>query len=353
MIKIGNKYIGEGQPTFITFEAGPTHDGLESAKELVYLAAEAGADAVKFQIFNVDSLVKDKEIPFSYSILLNKRTGETKEVSEPLYNILKRRCMNNNDWLALKAYADSLNIAFFATVTDEDDIALVQEMGCQSIKIASADVNHFPLLRQAARTGLSIQLDTGSASFGEIEKAIEVIQFEGNNKIIIHNCPTGYPARLESINLKMIPSLKNLFNCPIAYSDHTAGYDMDIAAVALGANLLEKTITKDRTTSSVEHIMSLEPNEMKNFIQVIRDIETAMGQTLRKLSKHEKEKRLVGRRSVVLAESVKSGQTLGSVKVKFQRPGFGIAPDYYEALLESVFNKDLPAEHLLSSHDLS
>jgi sialic acid synthase SpsE len=353
MIKIGNKKIGDGQPTFITFEAGPTHDGLETAKELIKIAADSGADAVKFQIFDVDKLVRDKSLPYTYDILVNKDTGEVNTITEPLYDLLKRRCLKEAEWIELKAYADSFGLAFFSTVGDEDDIKLVQKIGCQSIKIASADINHLPLLRLAANTGLSIQLDTGNATFGEIERAVDVIRGEGNEQIIIHNCPTGYPARLESINLKMLPALKTLFDCPVAYSDHTPGNEMDIAAIALGANLVEKTITKDRCTPSVEHIMSLEPQETIGFIKTIREVEKAMGSSRRILDEHEKSKRYNVRRSVVIAEPVKSGQKLKDVKVKFQRPGYGIAPDQYEELLDKTLNKDCPADYLLTLQDLA
>ena len=154
-------------------------------------------------------------------------------------------------------------------IGDELGLKFIKEVGCHSIKIASADVNYFPFLREVAKTNISIQLDTGNSTIGEISDAIDLIKSEGNNDIIIHNCPSGYPAKLESINLKMLKSLKEMFNCPVAYSDHSVGFDMDIAAVALGANLLEKTITLDRTTR-VEHIMSLEPNDMKFFVEKIR-----------------------------------------------------------------------------------
>ena len=162
---------------------------------------------------------------------------------------------------------------FFATIGDDRGLELVTKMRCESIKIASADVNYLPRLRKVAKTGISIQIDTGNATFGEIETAIDIIKTEGNEKIIIHNCPSGYPAHLESINLKMIPALKKLFNLPVAYSDHSIGGDMDIAAISLGADLVEKTITLDRTSRSVEHIMSLEPAEMKSFVRQIRDLE--------------------------------------------------------------------------------
>ena len=144
----------------------------------------------------------------------------------------------------MKQLSDEKQLAFFATVGFEEDIELLVKLGCDSIKIASADVNHFPLIRQAARTGMCIQIDTGNATLGEVEAAIDIIQTEGNDGIIIHHCPSGYPAHLESINLNIIPSLKRLFPFPIAFSDHTPGWEMDIAAIALGANLLERRSPK-------------------------------------------------------------------------------------------------------------
>lgn len=353
MIKLGNRIIGEGQPTFITFEAGPTHNGLESAKRLVKYAAEAGGDAVKFQIFDPDELVADKSLLYSYDVLIDKETGETESISEPLYDIFVRRSLTESEWIELKAYADSLGLTFFATIGDESGLELVKSIGCHSIKVASADVNYLPWLRKIAKLGVSIQLDTGNATFGEIEQAIDVIRSEGNNQIIIHNCPSGYPAHLDSINLNMLPNLKKTFDCPVAYSDHSSGEVMDIAAIALGANLVEKTITEDRTTRSVEHIMSLEPHEMKAFVQTIRDVERAMGQTRRIMSDVEKQKRLNVRRSLILDENVKAGQSLSEVKVKFKRPGYGIAPDAYEGMIDMSFNKDLPKGHVVSVQDLT
>jgi len=353
MIKIGNKVVGDGYPTFITFEAGPTHNGLESAKRLVKYAADAGADAVKFQIFDPDELVADKELLYSYDVLINKETGETETNQEPLYDLFVRRSLSEQEWEELKAYSDELGLTFFATIGDEKGLELVKRIGCHSIKIASADVNHLPWLREVAKVGVSIQLDTGNATFGEIEQAVDVIRGEGNNDIIIHNCPSGYPAHLDSINLRMLPNLKELFKCPVAYSDHTPGEIMDVAAIALGANLVEKTITEDRTTRSVEHIMSIEPHEMEQFVTSIRELEVALGEPRRIMTAVEKEKRLNVRRSVILDQDVVAGQKLKDVKVKFKRPGYGIAPDSYESMGDMSFNQDLLAGHILSVHELS
>jgi len=352
MVLAGGKNIGNSAPCFITFEAGPTHNGLESAKRLASYAADAGADAVKFQILDPDRLVADKKQPFSYQVLIDRATGKSETVTESLYEILCRRAMTREEWKKLKGHCDELHLAFFATVGFDDEIELLEELGCDSIKIASADVNHFPLIRRAARTGMYIQLDTGNATIGEVEQAVDIIVSEGNMNIIIHNCPSGYPARLESINLKLIPMLKQLFQFPVGFSDHTPGWDMDIAAVALGADLVEKTITEDRTTRSVEHIMSLEPPDMHAFIRKIREIEIALGNSRRILHPAEMEKRKAIRRSAFLKVPVSKGQSVNAVQIEFKRPGYGIPPNEFEKLKLAVFAKDLPAGHMIRFEDL-
>jgi sialic acid synthase SpsE len=353
MVRFGSREVGDGAPCFITFEAGATHNGLESAKRLITLAAESGADAVKFQILDPDRLVADRSQPFAYEVLLDRETGATETVSESMYELLLRRALTEDEWRTLKRHCDDHGLAFFATIGFEEEIDLVIALGCDSIKIASADVNHLPLIRRAARTGMCLQLDTGNATIGEIEAAVDVIRAEGNETIIIHHCPSGYPARLQSINLRVIPTLKRMFPYPVAYSDHTPGWEMDVAAVALGANLVEKTITEDRTTRSIEHIMSLEPAEMAAFVRTIREVEQALGGPRRVLYPEERKRRLIGRRSVYLAEPAKEGQRLRDAKVDFRRPGFGIGPDVYETLLDRSFRRDLPEGHLLTLEDFS
>jgi N,N'-diacetyllegionaminate synthase len=351
-VKIGHREVGDGAPTFVVFEAGPTHDGLASAKALVSHAARAGAHAIKFQLVDPDRLVADRKQLFSYEVLVDRATGATEKVEEPLYDILVRRVLTRDQWRDVKAHCDREGLAFFATVSFEDEIDLLAELGCHSIKIASGDVNHFPLIRLAARTGMCLQLDTGNSTLGEIEAAVDVIRAEGNEGIIIHQCPSGYPAHLDSINLRIIETLRQMFPYPVAFSDHTPGATMDIAAVAVGANLVEKTISLDRTTRSVEHVMSLEPPEMKEFVTTIAELERAMGSPRRIMHAAEHKRRLAIRRSAFLDGPAKAGQRLQDAKVMFRRPGYGIAPDVYETLTEARFRRDLPRGHMVVATDL-
>ena len=351
-VRFGDRVVGKDAPCFITFEAGPTHNGLESAKRLVRHTAESGADAIKFQCTNPDRLVADKSQMFSYEVLVDRETGETEAVSEPLYDILCRRALSQDEWRQLKLHCDSLGLAFFMTVPFEEELDFLVSIGCHSVKISSADVNHHPFIRRVARTGLCLQLDTGNATIGEIETAVDIIRDEGNENVIIHHCPSGCPARLESINLNVIKTLVQMFPYPIGYSDHTPGWEMDIAAVALGASLVEKTITEDRTTRSVEHVMSIEPPEMKGFIQRIRDLETAMGGPRRYLHPEERERRDKVRRSAFLRSQASAGQALSEIEIEFRRPGTGISPDLFEKLLELRLTSDLEAGHRLGLEDL-
>jgi len=332
-IEIGNRKIGDNYPTFITFEAGPTHNGLKSAKELAKIASESGADAIKFQILDSERLMADKEQLFEYNYIVNKKTNSIAQKKESLFEILKRREMTKDEWSDLKKYCDKIKLPFFATVAFEDEIDFIKEIGCESVKIASADVNFYELIKKASETGLAIQLDTGNSTIGEVEKAVRVVNDAGNKKIIVHHCPTGYPAKLDSVNLNIIKSLKSLFNFPIAFSDHSPGYDMDIAAVSMGANLLEKTITLDKSQESVEHIMSLEPDESYQFVKKIRDLEKAFGSNVKILKNEDIEKRKLIRRSPYVLSDFEKGTNLKELKVIFSRPGLGVSPEEFNKFL--------------------
>lgn len=351
-IEIDGIGIGSGAPCFLTFEAGPTHQGLESAKRLARYAKEAGGNAIKFQVFDPMRLVADPSLPFTYEVLVDAATGRKETVTEPLRDILLRREMKQDEWRELKRYCDGLGLIFFATACFHDDVDFLVDIGCQSIKIASADVNHLPFIRYAARTGLCIQLDTGMASLGEIEVAVDAIRAEGNERIVIHHCPSGYPAHIESINLRTIPTIQRLFACPVAFSDHSPGWDMDIAALAIGADMLEKTITEDRAIRSVEHIMSLEPQDMGRFVEMIREMEVALGGTRRILSDAERKKRDAVRRSLHVARDLPAGHVLSEADLDYRRPGTGIPPDRLAEVLSRPLTREKNSGQRLEWGDL-
>lgn len=352
MVEFASAKVGDKSPCFITFEAGPTHDGVESAKRLSKLAAEAGGNAIKFQIFDPDRLVADKKQLFSYEVLINKINGKTEHVEEPLYDLLKRRCLSHKEWKEIKQYCDDLGLAFFATVAFDDEVDFLEGIGCDSIKIASADIDNFPLIQKVSKTGMCIQLDTGNATLGEMEKSVDLIRSFGNENIIIHHCPSGYPAKASNVNLNIIKTLKTMFDFPVAFSDHSPGYDMDIAALAMGANLLEKTITEDKTTRSVEHIMSLEPQEMRCFVNTIRNVEEAMGTKRRLFSKEEREKSLSVRRSIFVKRDLPKDHTICPEDLEYRRPGNGISSSHFKKVIGKKTAKPLFSQDKLTWEDL-
>ena len=326
-LKINGKQVGNNKNTYIIFEAGPTHNGLSSAKKLVDMAKIAGADAIKFQILDTN-LISDINQVFTYKYLATKKKDIIKVASEPLHKILKRREMKMSQWKKLSEYCCIKKITFFATASNFYEIDFLKDIGCDTVKIASADINHYPLLSHAAKSGMIVQIDTGMADLYEINEAVKLIS-RYNNKIIIHHCPSGYPAEVSDINLNIIKTLKSKFNCPIAYSDHSPGYDMDIAAVALGANILEKTITLDKTIKSPEHMMSLEFQDMIDFVENIKKLDSALGKFDKKFSVKQKISRKLLRRSVFLVEDAKKNQKLKDVNVVYKRPERGMTPEFF------------------------
>lgn len=341
-IRIEGKPLGSGHPCFIVFECGPTHDGLDTAKKLVDVAAEAGADAVKFQLLDSEKLVPSKETMFTYRYLKDRNTEEIESVTESLQEILKRRELNYEEWGELIAYCKGKGITFFSTASNKAEMEFLHTNGVDTVKIASGDINYYHFLRQAAAFDWSVQIDTGSSSIAEVEQAVDVLEEAGCEKIIINHCPSGYPAYLESIHLRTLTTLQQLFPYPIAFSDHNPGHTMDVAAVALGANMIEKTITLDRTIRSPEHIMSLEPHDAAEFVRTIRDLEVALGTPRRRMaSKSQLEGRTVVRRSVIAARDIKAGETLTQEMVDYARPGDGIPANLDSHILGRVVSKSV------------
>lgn len=327
-IFFGKKNVGRGYPVYIVLEAGPTHDGLQTALALIDVAAESGADAVKFQILDADALVPDPNVMFSYDVLCDKESGKSETITESLHSILKRRELSREEWRIVVHRCLEKNIDFFSTATSVDEMQFLFELGAGSVKIASGDINFHYLLRQAAIFPWAVQIDTGNATIGEVEAAVDILENAGCKKIIINHCPSGYPARLDGINLRVLTTLQQMFPYPIAFSDHTPGATMDIAAVALGVSMIEKTITLDRTIRSPEHIMSLEPHEAAAFVCTIREVEKAMGQTRRVMPPQEKAVPPVARRSIVAARAIDAGETLTQEMIEYARPGTGLAANY-------------------------
>jgi len=350
VVEIGAKPVGEGYPVYIIFEAGQTHQGLESCKQLVDVAAEARADAIKFQIFDPLRLVPCADIVDEYEILVDKKTGQTELVQEPLIESFKRHALCLEEWHEVKRHADNRGINFFATVAFPEDVDFLSKIGINVFKICSADLNHHPFIRYVAEKNLPIMIDTGSSTIGEVEKTVDIIRSTGNDQIIINHCPSGHPARIDSVNLRVIKTLKAMFPYPIAFSDHNPGWDMDIAAVALGAHIIEKTITTDRTIKEAEHIESVEVEDAYKMVQAIRDLEKALGLP-RILKENVAVKQRVIRRSIYVVKDMAQHQELTWDCIDFRRPGRGLSPELLEVLLGKKLKRAITANTMLTWED--
>jgi N,N'-diacetyllegionaminate synthase len=331
-MKLHGKEIGNHKDTFITFEAGPNHNGLTSAINLVDIAVGAGADAIKFQMVDADRLMRDIDAQFAYSML--NADGTMQEKSASLYSILKTYDLERDDLQRLKLYCEAEGVGFFCTVLWEDQIDFLADLGCQTVKLCSGDINNTNLLECAAKSGMIVQFDTGNADMSEICRAFEILNMFGSTPII-HHCPTGYPAVTDKINLRFIKTLKQMFDCPVAYSDHSPDYMMDIAAISAGADLLEKTITEDKTQDGVEHHYSLEMDGAVEFVKQVKIIDDAMGSGVKTGHQINYKGRMIGRRILTASEDIEAGTCLRRSNTHYTRPAIlgGITP------AESVYGR--------------
>ena len=332
--------MGEGHPVFISFEAGATHGGLESAKALCTAAAEAGADAVKFQTVRAADLMSSREAQIEFETARGR-------AAESIYAALERRELSFDDWRSLKRHCDALGLVFISTPSGPETVDLLAEIGAAAIKVAKSDVNHRVLIDHIARKGLPIILD-GRERFEDVEQAARICEGHGLTDIVIMHCPSGYPAQHAGIHLSAIRHIKQIFGYPVGYADHSVGTAMNFAAVALGADFIEKTITADRDTQAVEHFMSLEPHELKDFVKQVRAVEAALGDPRIIFSSRVSAEH---RRSIQARRAIARGSTIRLEDLDFRRPGTRIPADRYEEVVGRTAVRDIPAGEFLSAAD--
>ncbi len=342
MIKIKNTKINS-KKIFITFEAGATHKGFKDAKKLIDIAAKAKADAIKFQIFSNKNFISDKNLFIKFKIL--KKNNQFKIKKEKLYKIFNRRYLKEHEWIKLKNYADKKKILFFATAGSLEDLNIIKKIKCHSVKISSSDINYLDLIEKAALTGKNIQLDTGNATLNDIKRAIKIIENKGNKNIILHYCPPGYPTTYSKINFKFIEKLKK-FKYPIAFSDHSPGELMDVAAVCHGVCLVEKTITLNKYIPEVEHCISLEPQETEKFVKNLKNLKKTLNNNklIFPINKNL-------RRGVYLKKDIKKYSKINSEHVYFARPQKGIGPDEFFYLNSKKIKKNKKQNEFLKITD--
>jgi len=315
--------------TLIIAEAGVNHNGdIDLAKQLIDVAAEAGADLVKFQTFNSDRLATHNAKKADYQT-------QTSDSSESQYEMLHRLELSAEMHKELMAHCAARSIRFFSTGFDVDSIDLLVDLGQDLFKIPSGEITNLPYLRHVGRLGKGVIMSTGMANMGEIEAAIEVLEQFGTPRaqITVLHCTTEYPAAMVEVNLRAMQSIQTAFGVAVGYSDHTVGIEVAIAAVALGAVVIEKHITLDRNLPGPDHKASLEPEEFKAMVAAIRNIEVALGDGIKRLTPSESRNKLVARKSLVANQAIKVGEAFTVKNITAKRPGTGISPMRWDEVI--------------------
>ncbi|MBO8161754.1 MAG: N-acetylneuraminate synthase [Thermosipho sp. (in: Bacteria)] len=340
-IKIGDKRIGENESTFVITEAGVNHNGdIELAKKLVDIAVEAGADAIKFQTFKAENVVTKNAPKADYQIK-NTKSNESQ------YDMIKKLELSEEEFRELYRYAKSKGIIFLSTPFDFESADFLEDLGVPAFKVSSTDLTNLPFLEYIAEKGKPIILSTGMGTLGEIEEAINTIKDVGNEDIVLLHCITSYPVKFESLNLRTIQTLKEAFKLPVGFSDHSLGIYAPIAAVALGAVVIEKHFTLDKNLPGPDHKASLNPEELKEMIKWIRLIEKALGDGIKRPTPKEIEIRKVARRSIVAKVDIPKGATITKNMITFKRPGTGLPPKYYKEIIGRRARRDIRADELI------
>jgi N,N'-diacetyllegionaminate synthase len=331
------------QHTLIIAEAGVNHNGdLQMAKRLIDEAAAAGADLVKFQTFNASRLVTSsaKKADYQKQLTDSSESQQTMlqrlELTEAMHHELIRHCANRN-------------IGFLSTGFDIECVDLLIRLGQEQFKIPSGEITNLPYLRHIGQLGKKIILSTGMASLGDIEAAIKVLEEAGTPRCLLTvlHCTTEYPTPMTEVNLRAMQSLSAAFSVDVGYSDHTLGFEVAIAAVAMGASVIEKHFTLDRTLPGPDHQASLEPLELSDMVAAIRNIEVALGDGIKRVTPSEAINKPVVRKSLVASRPIKAGEIFTAENLTSKRPGTGISPMRWDDFLGKKALRDFAADELI------
>ena len=322
----------DNKKTFIIAEIGVNHNGsVEFAKKMIKSACECGVDAVKFQTFNSEDLVTENAETADYQ---EKNTNEDSQLK-----MLKKLELSFDDFKELKDYALKNGVIFISSPFDVNSVDLLETLDVPLYKLGSGELNNFELIDYVQKTNKPIIISTGMATLDEIRETYDFI--ENKDNLIILHCITGYPTSFEEANLNFIKTLKSEFDVPIGFSDHSPGIELPIAAVALGACVVEKHFTLDKNLEGPDHKASLNPKEFKAMVDAIRNVEVAMGDGIRKFSDTELEIKKVARKSIVLNQDVKKGTKLQREMLSIKRPGTGIPPKFINDVIGKETIEDL------------
>lgn len=327
----------------IIAEGGVNHNGeVEIARQLVDVAARSGADLVKFQTFRADRLVTTTATKADYQ-------AQTTDATESQQEMLRRLEMSDAMHRTLMAHCASRGITFFSTGFDIESVDYLVRLGIDRIKIPSGEITNLPYLRHIGRYAKPVILSTGMASLGEIESALTILEQAGTPRasITVLHCNTGYPTPMIDVNLRAMLSIRDAFGVAVGYSDHTAGIEVAIAAVALGATVIEKHFTLDRRLPGPDHRASLEPEELAALVAAVRNIEQALGDGIKRRTDSEGKNASIARKSIVAARSIRAGEAFSDVNLTVKRPGTGVSPMRWDEVIGRPSERDFAADDLI------
>lgn len=325
---------------YIIAEAGVNHNGsFELACRLADAAKEAGADCVKYQTYRTDALVSRGAGLAEYQ--KKNVAADSQEM------MLKKLELDEESFRKLKAHCEKIGITFLSTPFDPESIDFLDALGVPFWKVPSGEVTNLPYLEKIAGTGRPVVMSTGMCDTEEIRTAVEVLKKNGCKEIRLLHCNTEYPTPFEDVNLRAMETMREIFQCEVGYSDHTRGIEVPIAAVALGASIIEKHFTLDRTMEGPDHKASLEPAELQSMVKSIRNIEQALGSGEKKPSPSEEKNRVVARKSIVAGRDIREGEELTRENLSVKRPGSGISPMRWYEILGTRAIRDFKEDELI------
>jgi N-acetylneuraminate synthase len=326
-VAIGPRLIGPGHPCFLIAEAGVNHNGdITVAQRLVEVSAKAGADAVKFQSFHADRLVTAMAPTARYQ--REAAGGEESQLA-----MLRRLELSAEDQRKLQASCQAHGVLFLSTPFDESSADELQAMAVPAFKISSGDLTNLPFLAYIARMRRPMLISTGMATLEEVGKAVRTVEEAGNREIVLLHCVSCYPTDPGDVNLRAMQTMREAFPYPVGFSDHTKGFEIALAAAALGAAVIEKHVTLDRSLPGPDHRASLEPQDWAQLVAGVRTVERALGHGRKVPVKAEAEIAAVARKSVVAATDIEAGSALTEEMLAIRRPGTGLPPDKRQALI--------------------
>jgi N,N'-diacetyllegionaminate synthase len=346
-VNIDNIIVGRGHPCLVIAEAGVNHNGdMELAHKLIDAAKKSGANAVKFQSFVAEDLVTPQAEKAVYQVQTTGSSGNQ-------CDMLKALELTYSQQEELKAHCEEIGIIYLCTPYEEKSADLLKDLDVAAYKIASTDTNNLPFLRYIAKTDIPVILSTGMSSIGEVEDAVNVLKSNGlTGKIIILQCTSEYPVPINEINLQAMKTMEQAFDCPVGFSDHTPGIGASPWAVALGASVIEKHFTLNRNMDGPDHRASIEPHELKILTNMIRDVEAALGDGIKRPMPSEIKNKTIMQKSLTARRNIPGGKIIKAEDLVCRRPGDGLLPKWFDKVSGKKATRDIKENQTLTFGDV-